>query len=744
MVDLVTGLGGAAGYGENSFATVFPSLHGNNRGGNLDDGWVKVNVSSIFPSGMNLYGTNYSNMYISTNGIISFGSGITTYTPTALNTLGQTTIAPFWTDIDINKGGAIYWDLDPANGNVTVTWAGVHPYTGSGTNSFQVVLSNAGGGNVGIDLRYSAIGFTNGYTGNATVGISNGSTQQTLLPGSGNSTALANYAGTDFQTNDPVGQYTLGFTGGAIDLRDGSVDGTSGNDLINGSYIDSENDRIDANDALGYSGTTGNDDFVRAGAGNDTVYSIFGNDQIYGDAGNDLIYAGDGNDLAFGGADSDTVYGDAGNDSLTGDAGNDSLFGGDGRDSLYGGAENDTLAGDAGNDLVYGGDGDDVAAGGAGNDTVYGDAGNDSLTGDAGTDSLFGGDGRDSLYGGAENDTLAGDAGNDLLYGGDGNDVVAGGAEVDTIYGDAGNDVLAGGDGNDLLFGGLGNDTIYGGAGDEGFAVEAGSDALFGGTGNDSFQGALGDTVDGGVGGLDTLDLTAWGWSLTNIIYDPLNRENGVVQFLDASGAVIGSMAFLNIDRVVTCFTPGTMIETDRGRVAVECLAQGDLVLTRDHGLQPLRWIGRRDLGLAELIAAPRLNPVLIAAGALGPGLPRCDMLVSPQHRMLFSGARAEMLFGEEEVLVAAVHLTGLAGVAQVQKARVSYIHLMFDSHELIEADGAWSESFQPADRSLRDMDAAQRAEIALLFPDLAEGLARFPAARLSLKAHEARVFLAA
>ena len=162
-----------------------------------------------------------------------------------------------------------------------------------------MTLHNAGSGNVGIDLRYSEIGFTNGYAGTATVGMSNGTTLQTLLPGSGNGAVLSGYPGTDFLTNDPLGQYSLGFTGGSPDLRDGSVDGTAGNDLINGSYIDAENDRVDANDGLGYNGTTGNQDYIRAGAGDDTVFANLANDQIYGDGGNDLIYGGDGDDIAM-------------------------------------------------------------------------------------------------------------------------------------------------------------------------------------------------------------------------------------------------------------------------------------------------------------------------------------------------------------------------------------------------------------------------------------------------------------
>ena len=201
MVGLISGLGGTAGYGENSVTT------GTLTSGNLDDGFVKVDVSSVFgSSGLNLYGTTYTSVYISTNGILTFGSGTSSYTPTALTSLGKPSISPFWTDVDISKGGAIYWDLDPANGNFTVTWSNVRAYSAAGTNSFQVVLSNAGGGNFGIDFRYSAIGFTNGYAGQATVGMSNGTTLQTLLPGSGDPAALVNYAATDFLTNDPAGE----------------------------------------------------------------------------------------------------------------------------------------------------------------------------------------------------------------------------------------------------------------------------------------------------------------------------------------------------------------------------------------------------------------------------------------------------------------------------------------------------------------------------------------------------------
>jgi hypothetical protein len=73
----------------------------------------------------------------------------------------------------------------------------------------------------------------------------------------------------------------------------------------------------------------------------------------------------------------------------------------------------------------------------------------------------------------------------------------------------------------------------------------------------------------------------------------------------------------------------------------------------------------------------------------------------------------------------------------------VSYIHVMCDAHEIIRADGAWTESFQPAMRMLNGMEAGQQGELLALFPDLADQ-SSFPAARLTLRAHEARVLHAA
>ena len=252
--------------------------------------------------------------------------------------------------------------------------------------------------------------------------------------------------------------------------------------------------------------------------------------------------------------------------------------------------------------------------------------------------------------------------------------------------------------------------------------------------------------VIGGTSGTDIDVLNLTGQAPFKILRDPLNPQNGTVNFLNGSGAVIGTLTFTEIETIISCFTPGTKIATAAGETAIEHLAVGDLVATRDHGLQPVRWIGSRRISSAELRDDPQLQPILIRQGALGSGLPLADMKVSRQHRMLVSGPRAELLFGTDEVLVRATHLTCLPGVVAVAVPEVTYLHVLFDRHEVIMADGAWSESFQPGDRTMGGMDHDQREELLKIFPQLTDPATatQFDSARTTLKQFEARVLLAA
>ncbi|MDZ4119744.1 calcium-binding protein, partial [Phaeovulum sp.] len=222
---------------------------------------------------------------------------------------------------------------------------------------------------------------------------------------------------------------------------DDRIEGGVGNDLIDGGAgtdwaIFTGTAATTVNLALTTAQVTGHgtDILLRI----ENVLSGSGNDRLIGNALDNFLSAGAGND---------TLEGSAGNDSLDGGAGNDTLDGGDGNDTLRGGPGNDRLNAGAGDDLIDGGDGVDTAVfastapvtvdlriataqdTGLGLDTlvsienVTAGSGNDRLIGNAGANVLIGNAGNDSLDGGAGNDTLNGGLGNDVLTGGAGADV---------------------------------------------------------------------------------------------------------------------------------------------------------------------------------------------------------------------------------------------------------------------------------------------------------------------------------
>ena len=158
------------------------------------------------------------------------------------------------------------------------------------------------------------------------------------------------------------------------------------------------------------------------------------------------------------------------------------------------------------------------------------------------------------------------------------------------------------------------------------------------------------------------------------------------------------------------CFTRGTLIATPDGDKRIEDLKPGDLVLTLDHGPQPLLLVSRNTFP-----ATGRNAPVQIRKGALGNDK---DLLVSQQHRMLISDWRAEMYFGVEQVLVAAKHLCNGDTIFVAQGEEVEYFHLLFDRHQIVWAAGIPSESYFPG-HAANQADKDTRAEIDRLFPEL-------------------------
>jgi Ca2+-binding RTX toxin-like protein len=323
-----------------------------------------------------------------------------------------------------------------------------------------------------------------------------------------------------------------------------------------------------------------------------------------------------------------------------------------------------------GNDIIYGGVGDDTIFSGAGNDTIYGGADADALDGGSGDDALGGGEG---------NDTLSGQLGDDLLTGGGGDDVF----------------IYAPGDGNDTI-----------------------TDFNFGNT------GALGD---GDITNNDFIDLGAYYDSMDELRADfaddgILNQSNALddegnatdysdnTQFSGGSVTMQGATpaSFTADNTGVVCFTSGTAIMTPTGEVLIDELRPGDMVNTLDNGPQPIAWIGRRDVTKMELAAQETLRPIMIKKSVLGA---KRDIFVSRQHGMLING----------DNFARAIHLADyLPGVRIAHgKKKVTYIHLMFDAHQIIFAEGMPSESFFPGPQALAMMASHEFKKLVSSFPQL-------------------------
>ncbi|WP_299137881.1 Hint domain-containing protein [uncultured Tateyamaria sp.] len=528
------------------------------------------------------------------------------------------------------------------------------------------------------------------------------------------------------------------------------VEGDDEDNLIDADYTgDPEGDLVDANDNR----AENNDDVIQAGGGDDTVRAGQGDDDVSAGTGNDLVFGGDGSDTLRGEEGDDTLNGADGADVIDGDVGNDSLRGGAGADSISGGDGADSISGDQGSDTITGGAGNDTLFGEF--DPVLGDNGADLIDGGAGADSIRGGNGDDTLLGGDGNDTILGDAGNDFIAGG------------------RGNDQLVGGDGNDTFAASLSSDTIIGGAGKDTFdqssnagrenaiefPIEVSVDQSGDGTVEDAslfeaFSHTI-QSVESFVGSLRLDDVITITEAVARDQVQELDTAVGVATFPDGSTqsfggngqptlpellestdgqplsiqitsgddeGQIGEICFEDFETInfsVTCFVSGTTILTNNGLVAIEDLEVGDLVTTMDHDNQPIRWIGKRRLSEAEIATHPHLLPIRISAGALGNCLPKTDLFVSPQHRMLVTSKIAWRVFGENEVLIAAKKLLTLDGVEQVTTAKdFWYFHILFDRHEVVFANGAPSESLFLGAESLKTMSPEAKAEIAAIFPE--------------------------
>ncbi len=131
------------------------------------------------------------------------------------------------------------------------------------------------------------------------------------------------------------------------------------------------------------------------------------------------------------------------------------------------------------------------------------------------------------------------------------------------------------------------------------------------------------------------------------------------------------------------CFCSGTLIRTVRGDVAVEALRIGDLVVTEAGAHRAIRWLGHRRTNCAAHPMPETVWPYRVRAGTLGEGLPYADLWLSPGHSLCL-----------DDVLLPVRALAHGDLVSQVAVDEVTYWHVELDSHDILFANGAASESY--------------------------------------------------
>ncbi|MGA0301474.1 MAG: Hint domain-containing protein, partial [Paracoccaceae bacterium] len=117
----------------------------------------------------------------------------------------------------------------------------------------------------------------------------------------------------------------------------------------------------------------------------------------------------------------------------------------------------------------------------------------------------------------------------------------------------------------------------------------------------------------------------------------------------------------------------------------IEELNAGDEILTRDAGVQEIRWIGQ-----VTMRASGAFAPVLMKAGALSNVN---DLVLGPEHRLFIYQRSDELGTGRSETLVRVRHLVNGNDVRRIEAGYIDYYQILFDEHQFIYAEGIPVES---------------------------------------------------
>ena len=177
----------------------------------------------------------------------------------------------------------------------------------------------------------------------------------------------------------------------------------------------------------------------------------------------------------------------------------------------------------------------------------------------------------------------------------------------------------------------------------------------------------------------------------------------------------------------VTGLCAGANLRTPCGERRVEFLRTGDLVVTRDNGLQPVTMIWTRTIPAAEVAADPSLAPMRLDPRAIGPMMPQKPLKVGGAHRLLIPGWRIDDEPDTENCLVAARDVDGLQFGSATGDEDLVYYNIVFDTPQVFCANGMPVESFTPSPDALQDIPKDAIEALRKAFPDLGPKFKDYP-----------------
>jgi hypothetical protein len=165
----------------------------------------------------------------------------------------------------------------------------------------------------------------------------------------------------------------------------------------------------------------------------------------------------------------------------------------------------------------------------------------------------------------------------------------------------------------------------------------------------------------------------------------------------------------------------GANVRTPCGPRRIELVRPGDLIVTRDTGLQPVRMVWSRDVSCAQMAANPSLAPIRLKPRALGPMMPQKDLCLAPDHRVLVPGYRLAGLDQNASCLIEARDLAGASDAAYVDRSAevVRCFTLIFDTHQIFCVNGLPVESFLPSAGAVACLSEEFRDALVRRFPQL-------------------------